>query len=637
MKILWRMLLVGAVAVVLVQITRAAEKLTLKVVKVDSEEPDSKGANAVDGNPDTIWHTQWQHRSPKHPHEIVIQLIPPSKIKGLFYLPRQDGSENGTIKGYEIYVSTDGEHFGQPVKKGEFAVGSERKFVLFGAKQCGFIKLVALSSQNGNPYTSAAEIGVITPDTFHAFTVAAEAVMPTDKKPFKVPENEKAKKLLIQEIKDYMALPPEMVHAHPAAANYPSVAPDTAKRVTRVITVHGPRAHAPATAMYADWDKDWQSTGLYAPPGAHVTVTPLAPLPKGVTVEIQIGCHTDCPWGEKQWERFPLLTRSFLLTQEALPVASAFGGLLFVSVRLDDKITANNLKLELQFANAVEAPFFELGKTKLSDWKQVQNAAAPWGELVGHNLILDLPAAELRKLNDPTALVKWWDKVVAAEDKLAGWPARIAPERVVFERQMCGAWGHSGYPVMIDISWPHEAVNLANRRKQGDWGLFHELGHNHQSSDWTFTEDKKMDQTEVTVNLFSLYCMEHIVGKPTGKGHEAFDGPNFLKCLDHRFGNPPSTDAFDQLAPFVVLIRKYGWEPMKKTLSSYQSTPLGEKIPEAQRQAEFVLRYSHNAEADLSGFFKRMGYNVPASLHAELKKLPAFDYAAWRKDATASK
>ena len=35
-------------------------KVTLKVVKVDSEEKvgeDGKASNAVDGNPDTVWHT----------------------------------------------------------------------------------------------------------------------------------------------------------------------------------------------------------------------------------------------------------------------------------------------------------------------------------------------------------------------------------------------------------------------------------------------------------------------------------------------------------------------------------------------------------------------------------------------------
>jgi poly(3-hydroxybutyrate) depolymerase len=143
--------------------TRAMQKSTLKVVKVDSEETDGKGVYAVDSNPNTIWHTQWRSASPAHPHEIILQLDPPCKIKGLSYLPRQEMGDNvGTIEGYEIYVSTDGKDFGQPVKRGEFfPYGKDKRTVLFDPKQCGFVKLVALSEVNGQVWTSAAEIGVI--------------------------------------------------------------------------------------------------------------------------------------------------------------------------------------------------------------------------------------------------------------------------------------------------------------------------------------------------------------------------------------------------------------------------------------------------------------------------------------------
>ncbi|MFB0551877.1 MAG: discoidin domain-containing protein, partial [Phycisphaerae bacterium] len=158
----------GPGVTVLAPEARAVEKLTLKVVKVDSEETageDGKGVNAVDGNPDTIWHTQWLDASPAHPHEIILQLDPPCKIKGLTYLPRQDVDDEGTIEGYEIYVSADGKNFGQPVKKGEFfPYGKDKKIVLFEPKQCGFVKLIALSEVNGQPWTSAAEIGVIQED-----------------------------------------------------------------------------------------------------------------------------------------------------------------------------------------------------------------------------------------------------------------------------------------------------------------------------------------------------------------------------------------------------------------------------------------------------------------------------------------
>src|SRR5882724_1634108 len=84
----------------------AVDKVQLKLVAVDSEENGGQngyGANAIDGDPNTYWHTQWQSNSPGLPHEIIIELLPPSVIKGFRYLPRQDVSDHGTIKDYEFY------------------------------------------------------------------------------------------------------------------------------------------------------------------------------------------------------------------------------------------------------------------------------------------------------------------------------------------------------------------------------------------------------------------------------------------------------------------------------------------------------------------------------------------------------
>ena len=139
-------------------------KLKLKLVKVDSEETaaeDGKGANAVDGDSSTFWHTQWQDASPEHPHEIILELGAPTSVKGFTYLPRQDDQVNGTIKEYEFYLSNDGKDFGQPVKKGTLGAGKEKKTVIFDAKPGRFVKLKALSEINAQAWTSAAEIEVI--------------------------------------------------------------------------------------------------------------------------------------------------------------------------------------------------------------------------------------------------------------------------------------------------------------------------------------------------------------------------------------------------------------------------------------------------------------------------------------------
>ena len=136
----------------------------LAVVRVDSAETvgeDAKGENAVDGNPDTIWHTQWQDANPEHPHEVVIQLETPGTLKGFTYLPRQGDNDHGDIKGYEFFVSNDGQNFGEPVAKGEFDANKDLKTVPFAPTAGRFIKLKALSEVNNETWASAAEIGVV--------------------------------------------------------------------------------------------------------------------------------------------------------------------------------------------------------------------------------------------------------------------------------------------------------------------------------------------------------------------------------------------------------------------------------------------------------------------------------------------
>jgi len=58
-----------------------------KIVKVDSEQPDEGGANAIDGSPNTLWHTAWGDNETEHPHELVIDLARTRTIAGFTALP----------------------------------------------------------------------------------------------------------------------------------------------------------------------------------------------------------------------------------------------------------------------------------------------------------------------------------------------------------------------------------------------------------------------------------------------------------------------------------------------------------------------------------------------------------------------
>lgn len=123
-------------------------------------EPNGVADAAIDGDPNTYWHTAWLQHSPKPPHHITLQVkdVQSCSITGFEYTAR-GGAANGRAKGYELYVSTDGVNWGDPVAKGEFSNDSGPQAIHFDKAVDGtFVKLVETSTQAGNAFGGAAEL-----------------------------------------------------------------------------------------------------------------------------------------------------------------------------------------------------------------------------------------------------------------------------------------------------------------------------------------------------------------------------------------------------------------------------------------------------------------------------------------------
>jgi len=107
------------------------------VASADSAETTSSpaypAANAIDGNPATLWHTRFVGASPPPPHWLVVDMGTSHPVGGFRYLPRQDGSSNGRIARYKFYVSANGVSWGRPLAQGTFAKDKSEKTVTFSA------------------------------------------------------------------------------------------------------------------------------------------------------------------------------------------------------------------------------------------------------------------------------------------------------------------------------------------------------------------------------------------------------------------------------------------------------------------------------------------------------------------------
>ncbi|MEI7732568.1 MAG: discoidin domain-containing protein [Verrucomicrobiota bacterium] len=132
-------------------------------VRGDSQLADYAAEYAVDGDPNTMWHTPWNEPAPKFPHYLIVELPQPAKFAGLTCLPRQDGNRNGWIKDYAVHVSADGKDWGAPVAQGAFPRNDGLQTVKFAQPvTTRFLKFIAVSGFDATkPYASLAELDVI--------------------------------------------------------------------------------------------------------------------------------------------------------------------------------------------------------------------------------------------------------------------------------------------------------------------------------------------------------------------------------------------------------------------------------------------------------------------------------------------
>jgi YVTN family beta-propeller protein len=81
---------------------------------------DNEAASAaIDGDPETLWHTRYLPALANPPHRFIVNLGEPRAFAGFRYLPRPNPGVNGIIAGWRFYASNDGAHW-TLIKEGNF-------------------------------------------------------------------------------------------------------------------------------------------------------------------------------------------------------------------------------------------------------------------------------------------------------------------------------------------------------------------------------------------------------------------------------------------------------------------------------------------------------------------------------------
>ncbi|MDF1798773.1 MAG: M60 family metallopeptidase [Planctomycetota bacterium] len=396
---------------------------------------------------------------------------------------------------------------------------------------------------------------------------------------------------------------PADVPAAPGHEFFPGSVPEDAERSSHRIVVE-------ADAIVP---KAWRSTGLYAPAGEVITAAT-----EGRGWQLRIGAHKDLLWHKDKWSRWPEITMQQPI-EGTTKLASPFGGLIYL-VPTDEAARATTAFV---IDGAIEAPFFDLDdEASRADWERRRGAPAPWGELACDGVILTLPSGALRHLEDPTELMTFWSRAMAHYPDLLGEPLHATgrPERLVEDLQISAGWMHSGYPVMThgaDDTDHSAAADFAGLQAEGNWGYFHEFGHNAQRPAWTF-----QGTTEVTCNLFSLYLGERMAGI------EPWENPWLVNQRGKLAPYLAAGADFEQwkrepglaLLTYALVQREFGWEPIAQAIESYLGGGPAPKN-DAEERDQWMLRLSRATGRDLGPYFQAFGIPTSESARAELADL----------------
>jgi len=361
------------------------------------------------------------------------------------------------------------------------------------------------------------------------------------------------------------------------------------------------------------------STGLYAPPGKAVTIRTRDAIPDGL--RIRIGAHSDRLYGKKEWKRAPQVGFTWPLTGKETRIPNPFGGLVYVEVPKN----AGDGEIGLLVMGVVRSPRFVLDRTDPKRWREkIRAYPAPWAEIGTSKVILTVPSRVVRELDDPRPVLDFWDRVLDACADLAGRPReRRRPERYVTDIQISVGYMHAGYPIMTHLDVAGVVVDVA-AMKAGRWGLFHEMGHNHQSRDWTFA-----GAGEVTVNLFTLYVLETVCAD-AGMGHGALSPTKRARATAAHLaaGAPFSVwkkKPFLALYSYVQLREGFGWEAFRKVFAEYRDLPLAERPKtDDEKRDQWLVRFSRTVGKNLGPFLTTWGIPTSEAARESIGDLPTW-------------
>lgn len=355
---------------------------------------------------------------------------------------------------------------------------------------------------------------------------------------------------------------------------------------------------------------DFTATGLYMAPNAtlDITVEQTAGtrLPK-----LLIGTYSR--YGT--WNTQPTVVQ---LTAGTNTITNAVGGLLWI--RYTNATTGSTAKITFNSGYQF-APYFKLGVSTNSDWiNQLQTYTTPDVVLEGSNcfIVVSRTKAIQYQTEDQAAILNKITQVIALEDDLNGLDNSLpAHAKNVHTYLLTQHEDPAYYFFAYDYRTAYttsdvNAILTLNSVGTNGWGMWHELGHQHQMM-WRWGT-----LGEVTVNLYSLYVQRTLTPSINRLVNDG-TWPKVFTYLGKADGTKdfngstsyanPLTDVWIRLAMFQQLTLAYG-DNFYRTLSKNMRVENPTLSNDDDKLRYFMLKACNISGKNLSNFFTKWGLNL---------------------------
>lgn len=569
-------------------------KITVNAGRASSFQPGEGIELSFDGNTSTLYHSAYDNTQANYfPVDLEYFFTDAEQIDYLIYYPRSDGSKNGPIKEFRLYIKTEGDTDYKPYPETFNFNGKSSpsritfteplihpravKFhVLSGdGDGKGFVSCAEMEFYRKNPNNSIADI----------FTDASCSELKTGVTYEQIcaMENE-----FYRNIAKYMfagEYPKEFRIGSYKPYPYPSQDEDLKTNTFTLLD---------------------NPTGISVKSGEELVV--LVGDTHGNELSVRV----------IDWNNGYGSSSDYMLTEGANKLKMNKSGLVYLMYHNNGTQPVN-----VHFATGKVNGFFDATRHSDTDYRKLINDAQDKHfDVLGKYIHMCFPVSKFRSAcpEKGQRLVELYDSLVLLEHQLLGLYKynRTQKNRISFvvDYEESTYMYATNYRTAYAPGTLDEILNPAKFRSTGIWGPAHEVGHVHQ----TGIGMKWIGMTEVTNNIMSLHVQTTFGNRSRQIEDDRYaTGFRTLLCRDYPFctsDGDGGNDVFVQLIPFWQL-QLYNAKVLGKTgfyPDMYEQVRIDEATgtpADGEAQINFVRMACQKSGYNLLKFFERWGFLTP--------------------------